>query len=82
MEHIEINKLLVPRKESANLEPLHFESIGSYWSSVCGVIPEALRLLPNKAYVGSPILNWYDKIVLYHDKKMNEFNKMFSWLKK
>lgn len=82
MEHLKITKVKIPRKKQAHLESMDFVRINEYWKGACLLIPDILKLLPNKHYVGCNIIGWYDKIVIYHDKKMNEFNKLFSWQKK
>lgn len=81
MEHIEITTTKEPRKTSAKLEALDFTTKGKYWIGVCGIIPEALRLLPHELYLGHKVIDWYDKVALNYENKINQL-KNFSWQKK
>jgi hypothetical protein len=52
-----------------------------YWIGGMILIPQSLKLLPNKIYKSKRILSWYEKQKINHDQVMDEFKRIFSWQK-
>ncbi len=82
MEHIKLTTLKTPRKKDIKFSGLIFKEIYKIWEGTCSVIIPSIELLPNSLYTNNRILDWYEKILRYHNKNMYEFNKLFGWQKK
>tara|TARA_R110002012_G_C11676454_1_gene613829 strand:- start:21353 stop:21598 length:246 start_codon:yes stop_codon:yes gene_type:complete len=81
MERIEIKLSKEARKKDAKIKSSPLHEIGNYWKGVYLLIPVVIKTLPDIVYTNKRCLDWYEKILRYHDKQMNEFNKIFKWKK-
>lgn len=81
MEHIRLRLNTEPRKLIAKLKKIDISATNGFWIGATSIIPASLRLLPNNLYTNHRCLDWYESIVMYHNKKMNEL-KNLKWLKK
>ncbi|QDP56666.1 MAG: hypothetical protein Unbinned3205contig1001_1 [Prokaryotic dsDNA virus sp.] len=82
MDNINITLRKQKRKRIANIGKIDLKVINDYWLGSMQITPQSIELLPNKLYLGNKCLDWFDKIKLYHDNKMKEFNRLFKWQKK
>tara|TARA_R110000764_G_scaffold23620_1_gene57621 strand:- start:1019 stop:1264 length:246 start_codon:yes stop_codon:yes gene_type:complete len=81
MEHIKLRLNSKPRKIDAEIGKIDISMVQGFWNGATSVIPASLRLLPNNLYTNHRCIDWYERVQIYHDKKMNQL-KNFSWLKK